>query len=174
MSDFSKFAEYYDEYMPKIFRYVYSKVSDRELAEDLVSEISMKALEHFDSYNPEFPFGGWFYGIARNHVIDHYKRHARESHVSVDELENVLPDKSNPQKDTEEALTKEQLCSALSLIPEDKRELVTLHYLSGYSYHEIAQMMGKEENAVKVATHRAINELRKILSASPHFSSSPL
>lgn len=163
VKDLSQFQKYYEEYMPKIFRYVYSKVSDRELAEDLVSEISLKALEHFDSYDESKPFGGWFYGIARNHVIDHYKKYKKLQHASLDELENVMPDKSNPAADTERALSNERLQSALTKLSEDKKELVTLRYLSGYSYKEIGQMFGKEENAVKVATHRAVAELKKML-----------
>ncbi len=149
--------------MPKIFRYVYSKVSDRELAEDLVSEISLKALEHFDSYDESKPFGGWFYGIARNHVIDHYKKFSREKHSSLDELENLLPDKSNPAADAERAISNDRLKAALSKLQDDKKELVTLRYLSGYSYKEIGEMVGKEENTVKVATHRAVSELKKML-----------
>jgi len=163
VKDLSQFQKYYEEYMPKIFRYVYSKVSDRELAEDLVSEISLKALEHFDSYDESKPFGGWFYGIARNHVIDHYKKYKKLQHASLDELENVMPDKSNPAADTERALDNERLQSALVKLSEDKKELVTLRYLSGYSYKEIGQMFGKEENTVKVATHRAVAELKKML-----------
>lgn len=163
VKDLSQFQKYYEEYMPKIFRYVYSKVSDRELAEDLVSEISLKALEHFDSYDESKPFGGWFYGIARNHVIDHYKKYKKLQHASLDELENVMPDKSNPAADTERALSNERLQSALVKLSDDKKELVTLRYLSGYSYKEIGQMFGKEENTVKVATHRAVAELKKML-----------
>ncbi len=149
--------------MPKIFRYVYSKVSDRELAEDLVSEISLKALEHFDSYDETKPFGGWFYGIARNHVIDHYKKYKKSQHTSLSELENVLPDKSNPAADAERAIADERLKAALGKLHDDKKELVTLRYLAGYSYKEIGAIVGKEENAVKVATHRAVGELKKML-----------
>lgn len=163
VKDLSQFQKYYEEYMPKIFRYVYSKVSDRELAEDLVSEISLKALEHFESYDESKPFGGWFYGIARNHVIDHYKKFARQQHTSLDEFENIIPDKSNPAEDAQRAIANEHLKAALSKLNDDKKELVTLRYLSGYSYKEMGEMFGKEENTVKVATHRAVCELKKML-----------
>lgn len=163
MKDLATFQKYYEEYMPKIFRYVFSKVSDRELTEDLVSEISLKALEHFESYDEQYPFGGWFYGIARNHVIDHYKKFKKLQHTSLDEIENLVPDSSNPARDAERAMSSQCLKSALSKLDDDKKELVTLRYLSGYSYKEIGDMFGKEENAVKVSTHRAVCQLKKIL-----------
>lgn len=167
VKDIALFQKYYEEFMPKIFRYVLSKVGDRELAEDLVSEISLKALEHFDSYDEKFSFGGWLYGIARNHLIDYYKKYKKLQHTSLDEIENLVPDSANPAKDTDLALKRVELKSALRKLPEDKQELVTLRYVSGYSYKEIGAMFGKEENTVKVATHRAVMDLKKML---PHLA----
>ncbi len=163
MKDLASFQKYYEEFMPKIFRYVYSKVSDRELAEDLVSEISLKAFEHFESYNEQYSFGGWFYGIARNHLIDHYKKFAKQKHTSLDEIENLVPDSSSPVADTIQAMKYDELKAALMKLHDDEKELVTLHYLSGYSYKEMGEMFRKEENTIKVATHRAIVKLQKIL-----------
>lgn len=163
VKDLASFQKYYEEYMPKIFRYVFSKVGDRELAEDLVSEISLKAYEHFDSYDEKYPFGGWFYGIARNHLIDHYKRSAKQQHSSLDEIENLVADSSSPLADTIESMKHAELKAALAKLDDDEKELVTLHYLSGYSYREIGTLFKKEENTVKVATHRAIARLQKIL-----------
>lgn len=163
VKDLASFQKYYEEFMPKIFRYVYCKVCDRELAEDLVSEISLKAFEHFESYDEQYSFGGWFYGIARNHLIDHYKSSAKRQHTSLDEIENLVPDSSNPVADTIQTMKYDQLKAALAKLHDDEKELVTLHYLSGYSYREMGEMFGKEENTVKVATHRAVIKLQKIL-----------
>lgn len=163
MKDLASFQKYYEEFMPKIFRYVYSKVSDRELAEDLVSEISLKAFEHFESYDEQYSFGGWFYGIARNHLIDHYKKFAKQKHTSLDEIENLVPDSSSPVADTERALKEGELKAAMAKLSDNEKELVTLHYLSGYSYSEMGEMFQKEENTIKVATHRAVTTLRKLL-----------
>jgi RNA polymerase sigma-70 factor (ECF subfamily) len=163
VKDLATFQKYYEEFMPKIFRYVYSKVSDRELAEDLVSEISLKALEHFESYDASYPFGGWFYGIARNHLIDYYKKYQRLKITSLDEIENLLPNSDNPARDAERAMSGQRVRAALAKLNDEKKELVTLHYFSGYSYKEIADMFGRQENAVKVATHRAVAELKKML-----------
>lgn len=164
VKSYEQFAAYYEAHMPSIFRYIYARVSDRALAEDLVSEISLKGLEHFESYDETKPFIGWFYGIARNHLIDYFKRMHRYNHVSLDEIEGVLPDDSSPRDDAVNNIERERLHAALGKLPEAKREIVTLHYLSGYSYREIGDMLGKDENTVKVATFRALQDLKQHLT----------
>lgn len=164
MSDFQQFQKLYEEHMPKLYRYLYARVNaDQETAEDLTSEICMKALEHFDQYNPIFPFGAWLFGIARNHLADHYKKSSKRKTASLDELENVLPTSENVQEEAGHRLIVQELKAVLSELPPEKQELVTLRYFSGYSYSEMAEILGKEENAVKVATFRVIQDLKKRL-----------
>lgn len=176
MSDFSQFEQYYKDHMPKLYRYVYSRTgSDCARAEDLVSEIFLKALEHFDQYRTEFPFGAWLFGIARNHLIDHYKKHAKTATTSLEDLENVLSTGENIQKQTDLTLSTDQLQKALKELPEEKQELVTLRYISGYSYSEIGKMLGKEENTVKVAAFRVVQQLKEKMQSysSSHDTVSP-
>lgn len=165
MADFTQFQKLYEEHMPKLYRYVYSRSGlDSAVAEDLTSEIFLKALEHFDGYKPDFPFGAWLFGIARNHLIDHYKKTAKKKTTSLDEIENILPSKENIPEKAESTLWNERLQAALKQLPPEKQELVTLRYVSGYSYAEMAQILGKEENAVKVATFRITQHLKEQLS----------
>ncbi len=166
VSDFSTFQGYYEEFMPKLYRYVASRVSgDRQMAEDLVSEIFMKALEHFEKYDKSYPFQAWLFGIARNHLIDHYKKNAKRKTSSLDEIENILPDNlDGPDKNAEKSLSASRIRDALAKLPPEKQELVTLRYLNGYSYAEMAMILGKEENAVKVATFRIVKQLQGTLS----------
>lgn len=150
--------------MPKLYRYIYARTgANRDLAEDLVSEICLKALEHFEQYKSEYPFEAWLFGIARNHLIDHYKKTARKQTVALDDLENVLSTNEDTQKETDIRLSVDRLQGALAKLPPEKQELVTLRYLSGYSYGEIAGILGKEENAVKVATFRVVQQLKEML-----------
>lgn len=169
MSDFSRFEQHYRDHMQKLFRYVYSRTgSDRARAEDLVSEIFLKALEHFEQYKPEFPFEAWLFGIARNHLIDHYKKHAKTATASLEDLENMLSTSENIQKQADLSLSLDLLQQALKELPEEKQELVTLRYISGYSYSEIGKMLGKEENTVKVATFRIVQQLKEKMQSYSH------
>jgi RNA polymerase sigma-70 factor, ECF subfamily len=74
--DSDAFAQLYDAYLERVYRYVFFRVTDEETAEDLTSQVFLKAWEHLDHYQlTSTPFLAWLYTIARNQVIDHYRTH---------------------------------------------------------------------------------------------------
>ena len=96
------FAELYDRYIKRIYRFVYAKTGHRETAEDLTGQIFLKALEKIKSFNQHRgSFSAWLYTIARTAIIDHY----RESHPTnnIDDHWD-LTDGKNPVEQTETAL----------------------------------------------------------------------
>jgi len=162
MSDFKRFQNYYEEYMSQVYGYVYMRVGrDRQLAEDLVSEAFMKALEHFDTFSEkDGSFRAWIFKITKNHLIDYYRSSKSKSVESLEDLGNVLQDKADIEEDAKSGIEKEKLYEALKSLPEEKRELVVMKYLTGYSYKEIAEILGEDENKIRVKTFRTIKELK--------------
>ena len=109
-------------------------------------------------------FSGWLYRIAHNLVIDHYRVRDRQKQVSIDDVP-VMPDPgNNPVKAAEIALDSEYLKSAIRRLTDDQAQVVTLRFLEGYSFSEIADMMDKTEGAVKALQHRAVTTLRKLMN----------
>lgn len=154
-----KFADFYKAYLDKIYRYVFFRVGcKRETAEDITSDIFIKALANFESYDPTRG-AGWIFTIARNTVINFWRdKYGRE--IAIEEIEDKEMFSSNGIRALEAFDDKRQLMEALSVLPKEKRELVTLKYLDGYSYADIAKMRGKEAGALKVAAHRALKEVK--------------
>lgn len=165
MSDFDKFQIYYEEYVDKVYAYVNSRTGYRkQLSEDLVSEIFLKALEKFDTFSEsEGSFSAWIFRITKNHLIDHYRSNSRKQTSSLDDLENVLESKQNTSKKAKSAMEVEKLQEMMQDLPPKKQEIVTLKYISGYSYKEIAEITGIEENTVRVTAHRTLKELKRKL-----------
>lgn len=163
MTKYEQFKTHYTEHMPKVYRYVFFRVNkDKDTAEDLVSEIFLKALEKFETFDSEGSFTAWIFGIAKNHLIDHYRRN--KQNVSLDEIENIVPDKSNIKTETDEIIDSEHLQRAMETLSEDKKELIRLRYFSEYSFKEIAEIVGKDEIALRVSIHRTLKELKEKLS----------
>lgn len=164
-SDFEQFQQYYEKYLNEIYGYILTRVQyDQQLAEDLVSEIFMKALEKFDTFSEETgTFKSWIYKIAKNHLIDFFRSNSKKTTVQIEEVSNILTDKTNPKDNTITKVEKEELLIALEELPENKRELVTLKYIMGYSYKEIADITGNDENNIRVSAHRVLKELEKKL-----------
>src|SRR3989338_7112153 len=92
----SAFGLLYDYYLPKIYRFVLLKVSQREEAEDLTHQAFLKAWESIAGYTDMgFPFGSWLYQISRNVLVAHYRHSARlQITQSIEDLSEIIKDES--------------------------------------------------------------------------------
>lgn len=155
------FAKFYKENMDRIYRYVYFRTGqNQDVAEDLVAEIFMKALKAFDRYDPEKSKSAWIYRIAHNHLANYYRD--KKQTVDIDDVAFFLKgDDGNEVMETQEDVL--ALQKGLDTLNVDERRLVTMKYLEGYAYKEMAEVIGKSADALKVATHRAMLKLRSVL-----------
>jgi RNA polymerase sigma-70 factor (ECF subfamily) len=108
-------------------------------------------------------FSGWLYRIAHNLVIDHYRLRDRQKQISLDEAPMMTDPGINPVRAAEVALEAEHLRSALRRLTDEQAQVISLRFLEGYSFGEIADMMDKTEGAVKALQHRAVATLRQFL-----------
>jgi RNA polymerase sigma-70 factor (ECF subfamily) len=156
----------YDDHHQALFRYFWSKVGSRELAEDLTADVFMRMLTALPRYHDTgAPFRAWLYGIARHRLVDHYRKQGQRDFVGLEHAEIV--DESGPNDPlmlTEHRLSMEHLQQALTRLSEPQREVVTLRFLSGLSLHEVAQVVNKSEQAVKALQHRGLAALRLALA----------
>ena len=162
--DEAALSELYDRYELKIYSYVYRRTSDQALAEDLTAQVFLKMLEAIHNEKTwHSSFSGWLYRIAHNLVIDHYRARDRQKQVSLDDAPVMHDPGNNPVNAAEIQLDSEYLRSALRRLTGDQAQVVSLRFLEGYSFGEIAAMMDKTEGAVKALQHRAMATLRQLL-----------
>lgn len=160
------FERFYKENLDKIYRFVFFRVgADKELAEDLVSEIFIKALNAFDSYDEKISRSAWVFTIAKNHLANYWRDHKKESSLPGGEEEETGESDAFWHKiafkNYQQMVLKQQVYEFLEVLEGEEKDLVTLHYLFGYSYAEIAEMRESTEAAVKVAAHRALKKIRE-------------
>lgn len=159
------FEKFYQTHLDKVYRFVFFRVNaNKELADDLVSDIFMKALEHFETYDPKISQSAWIMTICKNHMANYWRDK---------KLVGSLPDETDENIDSfwlnlasrafKKEATKKEIYELLAKLDENIREIVTFHYIFGYSYLEIAEMKGMTETAVKVAAHRAIKKLSNLI-----------
>jgi len=153
-----QFTELYNQYFDKIYRFVFYKIHHRETAEDLVSQVFIKALENLDQFNPKKGlFSSWLYRIARNKVIDYYRTEKKESDITgfwdLKTRESIGSDLENREK-------LEEIKKYLSGLNSEQREIVVMRIWDGLSYQEISQIIGKKEDNCKMIFSRTIKKLR--------------
>ncbi|HEX6513447.1 MAG TPA: sigma-70 family RNA polymerase sigma factor [Chloroflexota bacterium] len=160
--DRQAFSQLYALYAPKVQAYVLRHVGgDVELAEDLTSDVFLKTIEHLDSYHfQDVPFSSWLYRIARNRVIDHYRRTANRQPVMLDE---EPPPEHKSVSDASLILNRQVLNQALKRLTPEQRNVVVLRLVQGQSIAETARALGRTEDAVKQLQRRALGALERIL-----------
>lgn len=157
------FAEIYERFYQGIYNYVFYRVTDEPLAEDLTAEVFVKALEAIDSYTFRgIPFSAWLYRIANNQVTDHFRRKPRHNHLPLQET--LIATDENPNDIMERGFTQRELQSALSLLTDEQQQVVILKFVDGLSNLEVGQILGKSEGAIKSLQHRALSSLGRVLS----------
>ncbi len=154
----------YDRYESRIYSYIYHRVGDAQVAEDLTAQVFLRMLEAIQNENAwRSSFSGWLYRIAHNLVIDYYRRQARSTHVSLDDAPTILAENDDPLQATERQLQQERLRRAINRLTDEQAQVVSLRFLEGLSIAEVARAIGKTEGAVKALQYRAIVSLRRLL-----------
>jgi len=162
--DIDAVGRLYDRHHERIFRYVWSCTSDRQLAEDLTGETFARMVSHLRDYRPRgVPFAAWLYRIARNLVVDHHRREAGHISVPLAHVEGRSEETDDMDAMVERNLSLERLQQALAGLDRAQREVVELRFLAGLSLKEVAQVLNRSVAAVKSLQHRGLMALRLVL-----------
>ncbi|GAB4581343.1 MAG: sigma-70 family RNA polymerase sigma factor [Anaerolineales bacterium] len=154
-------GELYMQHHEQIFRYIWSKVGDANLAEDLTGEVFMRMVSHISSYRPAgVPFQAWLYRIARNLIVDHVRKNSSTLAIPLENMALVQEQGISPSSEVENKMTIETLQKALNQIEHEQAEVIRLRFLVGLQVNEVAQRLQKTPAAVKALQHRGLAALR--------------
>lgn len=157
----------YDLYAEKLYRYVFLRVNSKETTQDLVSNVFLKTWDYIRKEKiPIKNYQAFLYRVAHNLLVDYYKEKSRAA-VSLEELNynpGVLAQDSNLTEISHNKLEMEKVKKAMEKLKPEYREIISLRFVADLSIKEIAQVQEKSENAVSILIHRAIKELRQMLS----------
>lgn len=167
--DKEAFIKAYDNYIDDIYRFVYFKVNKKEDAEDITSLVFLKSWDYIQNnkLGDYKTLKSFFYKVARNAVIDHYRKASGQENVSLEREEgtiDVVDEKSDMAKEFDLKMDYEQLLALMSELKGEYKEVLMLRYVNELSVKEIADILEKDKGNVRVLIYRAINALKKIAS----------
>jgi RNA polymerase sigma-70 factor (ECF subfamily) len=159
------YAELYDLYVDKIYRFIFFKISSVEEAEDLTAETFLKVWGYLNSEKKVENVKALLYRVARNLVVDLYRQRAQAEKVELNGEEGEwLAEEETTEELVGITLEIEKLQEHLAKLKEDYREVIILRFVEELSFQEIAKIMDKSKGAVRVLIHRALKTLKKIIS----------
>ena len=153
----------YEKYFSDIYNFIYGQILHRERAEDLVSDVFVKAMTNYERFDPSrASVRTWLTNIARNTLIDDYRKNSIRKSVSLDDEDNY----TEPSYEDEYKILKEdderEVYRILSLLSETERELAGMIYFQNMKNNEIGEILGINAKAVSERRRRLLAKCRKL------------
>ena len=162
-----QFSSIYDQYIDKIYRFVYLKVNSQEIAEDITSKVFLKGWEAFQGPKERIKNPGAFlYQIARNAVVDHYREKGRTNIVSVDASPEIADTATSVQDKAILSADINIVKTAIQKLKKEHQDIIIWHYLEDMPIANIAKLLDKPAGTVRVALHRGLKDLKDIIQQS--------
>ena len=163
-TDDAAFSRLYAHYFPQVYGFVVRRVGQRETAEDIVSQVFVKVVEHIPRLNcsPSRPFNAWLFRVASTTLIDYRRAMARRRTESLPAVDTVPDSAASAEHVTDIWLERQRLEKALDGLPERYQRVLHLKYFAQLSNEEIAQAMGCTSTNAGVLIHRALKQAHKI------------
>jgi RNA polymerase sigma-70 factor (ECF subfamily) len=159
------FGVLYDRYVDAVYRYVFYRVRNEAEAEDVTSEVFMRALRAIPKYEPRQAFLAWLYRIARNAVIDRSRRQASRKQVSFeDALAHPHGDQVvNPDEGLLAGSDASVVRKAMQELTPLQQEVLVLRYVEGLDTKSICRITGKRDGTIRGIEFRALSALRALI-----------
>jgi RNA polymerase sigma-70 factor, ECF subfamily len=157
-----KLASLFEEHYDRIARYIYVRIGDRAEAEDLASDVFVKALESLGKYQERgIPMQAWLYKIAHNLVVDHLRKTTKYKLLPIEEVE--IKDDADPVNAAEINIEMVRVKIAMQELTESQREVLQLRFFSGLTSQEVSLILNKSDGAVREMQSAALEKLRQLL-----------
>lgn len=159
--DSEAFTELYERYLKRIYDFVYFKTHHTATTEDIVSQTFLQAVEKLSTFNPQKgSFSAWLHRIARNLTFDHFR--AARPTSSIDDAWDLSSD-DNLERDADIIVKIDMVKDVLGSLKPQQREAILLRLWHGYSFKEVAEVMGLSEAACKMQYRRGMEHVRSEL-----------
>lgn len=157
--DVSVISDLFERFQRGIYRYFYYRIGEIHTAEDLTSEVFLRALQALpDIRSSQISYQAWLFQIARNLSIDYFRKmKGHQDHLLEEEM-GIYHDHAEQKVDM--GLTGEKLRSALSELPENQRDVIIMRFVAGMPVREVAQVLQKSEDSIKSLQRRGLQALR--------------
>jgi RNA polymerase sigma-70 factor (ECF subfamily) len=159
----------YNLYADRVFRYLYARIGQRELAEDLTADVFVRLLQNLPRFKvnasrPVASFSAFVYRVAANLLTDQYRKQKHRDHQDIDDQPFLADGRPEPFVQTTASENGRELMAAMRKLGAEQQAVLLYRFGEEFSVLEVAEIMGKTTGAIKALQHRAIANLRRILT----------
>jgi len=167
MGEAEAFGLLYEQYVERIFNYIYYRTGNVHDAEDLTARVFFRAMHHIRNYHDRgVPFSAWLYRIAHNLVANWHRDRSRRQEIPLDDTPTLHYKGDPPELTMMLTEERETLLKLIRRLPPERQHLLILKFVEQMSNAEIGEIMGRSEGAVKSLYHRTLLALRDEVGGS--------
>lgn len=160
--DAAAFAEVYDAFAERLYRFLRFRLGSHEDAEDLLQQVFLKVIQALPRYESRgLPFGAWVFRIARNASTDAVR--ARRPTVPLEVLIGRGDQAAGPEERAAVSFEAQRIQAALSTLTSEQRDVLAYRFFADLTPGEIAAIMGKREGTIRGLQFRGLRALRRRL-----------
>lgn len=160
--DAEAFGRLFDRFYGSVYVYVLHQVGNKADAEDITSGVFLDAFEHIGGFDWRGAgFSAWLFRIARNDVLDFFRKRGRSRETPLGDEVNEQPAATETEGEAETARRNRELLLVIRSLSEDQQQVVLLRLAANLSNRQIGEVLSRSEGAVKALQHRALRALRK-------------
>ena len=159
--DREAFGGLYEQYVERIFNYVYYRTGNMHDAEDLTARVFYRAMHHIQNYTDRgVPFSAWLYRIAHNLIANWHRDRSRHQEIPLDDAPTLHYKGEAPEAAMMQSQERDALLKLIRHLPAERQHLLILKFVEHMSNAEIGETMNRSEGAVKSLYHRTLLALR--------------
>lgn len=159
-----RFAEIYDAYYRRIYKYICYRINNHYAAEEICSHVFEVMIFKYNSFSPDkSKFEVWLFAIARNAVTDYFRSQKKRLTFSLDSISDMFLPKSSPEEIVIQEDNHEALFKALAKLSDKERNIIAMKYAAGLKNVEIAELLGVSGSNIGVVLYRCLEKLQKEL-----------
>lgn len=159
--DREAFGALYEQYVERIYNYVYYRTGNVHDAEDLTARVFYRALHHIQNYTDRgVPFSAWLYRIAHNLIANWHRDRSRHQEIPLSDAPTIHYKGEPPEVALMQSQDRDALLKLIRHLPSERQHLLILKFVEHMSNAEIGGIMGRSEGAVKSLYHRTLLALR--------------
>lgn len=156
-NNLSEFKNIYEKWLNPVYRYCYFRVGNKNDAEDLTSQIFLKAYEGLSFYRHRGYFSAWLFSIARARVTDFYRKQKKD--LPIFEA-NEIPDEIDLSAQVAKNMVLNQVHTIIHKLSDKDQELIRLRFVAGLTYREIGDLLHRKEDTVRKAVSRILERIK--------------
>ena len=159
--DVEAFARLYRRHLHRVYSYLHSRCGNVQDAQDLTTQTFIAALSGIQTYESRGFFTAWLFGIAKHKMNDHFRRN--HPTISIDEITPPSEGMSSVEDIITRQLRIEEITLILEKLNPERAEAIRLRYFADLKIREVAEVMEKNEGAVKMLISRGLDDIRQVL-----------